>query len=83
MADNSSIKVNEPQLERTSPTTKMDEYYEEKNQEVSVMLRHSNDLVDKYKQLLSVKERELKRRDKKIEHSKMAMQRMSQRIKDL
>lgn len=51
--------------------------------EVTDMLRHSNDLVDRYKQLLSVKERELKRRDRKIQNGKRAMEKMELRIREL
>ena len=47
------------------------------------MLRNSNDLVDKYRKLLNLKEKELRRREKKLESSKMAMQKMSFKIKEL
>ena len=47
------------------------------------MLRNSNDLVDKYRKLLNLKEKELRKREKKLESSKMAMQKMSLKIKEL
>jgi hypothetical protein len=40
---------------------------------IEVMLRHSNELVEKYRKMLTVKEKELKKREKKLESSKLAM----------
>lgn len=51
--------------------------------EVEVVLRHSNDLVEKYRKILNIKEKELKRKDRKLEHSKLALQKMSLRVKEL
>ena len=61
----------------------MEVHTEEIGKEVSHMLRNSNDLVDKYRKLLNLKEKELRRREKKLESSKMAMQKMSFKIKEL
>jgi len=40
------------------------------------ILRHSNELVDRYRKLLNIKEKELKKRDRKIQSSKIAMLKM-------
>lgn len=51
--------------------------------EMEVILRHSNDIAEKYRKLVNLKERELKKKERKLENSKLSMQRMSQRIKEL
>lgn len=46
-------------------------------------MRHSNELVEKYRKLLSIKEKELKKKERKLESSKLAMHKMSIRMKEL
>jgi hypothetical protein len=47
------------------------------------MLRQSNDLVERYRKMLSIKEKELKKKDRKLQNSKLAMMKMEHKIKEL
>lgn len=55
----------------------------DKTPELEFVLKHSNELVEKYRRLLLEKEKELRKKDKRLESSKLALQKMSQRVRNL
>ena len=47
-------------------SVRVDDEKDNRKQEVDNILKHSNELVERYRKLVNLKEKELKKKDKKI-----------------